>query len=96
MIIAGGGPITLSEQNLINNLGIRKELLLILMLVTLFIKLYSEATVFVFPSLYEGFGIPVLEAMQCGCPVVLSDNSSLPEVGGRAASYFDPFKLLHV
>lgn len=55
-------------------------------------KLYSNALVFVFPSLYEGFGIPVLEAMQCGCPVLLSNNSSLPEVGGDAAEYFDPFQ----
>jgi alpha-1,3-rhamnosyl/mannosyltransferase len=42
---------------------------------------------FVFPSLYEGFGLPVLEAMQCGCPVVTANNSSLPEVGGDAALY---------
>jgi len=47
--------------------------------------------VFVFPSIYEGFGLPVLEAMQCECPVLLSNNSSLPEVGGNAAAYFDPF-----
>ncbi|HPN60087.1 MAG TPA: glycosyltransferase, partial [Chitinophagaceae bacterium] len=45
---------------------------------------------FVFPSLYEGFGLPVLEAMQCGCPTLLSNNSSLPEVGGGAGAYFDP------
>jgi glycosyltransferase involved in cell wall biosynthesis len=46
--------------------------------------LYSGAEVFVFPSLYEGFGFPPLEAMACGCPVVVSDNSSLPEVVGEA------------
>lgn len=49
--------------------------------------LYSGAAVFVYPSLYEGFGLPVLEAMQCGTPVVCTDNSSLPEVGGEAACY---------
>ena len=42
------------------------------------------------PSLYEGFGLPVLEAMKFGCPTVISDTSSLPEVGGDAALYFDP------
>lgn len=51
---------------------------------------YSKALCFVFPSLYEGFGIPTLEAFGCGCPVVLSNTSSMPEVGGDAAVYFDP------
>ena len=45
---------------------------------------------FVLPSLYEGFGFPVLEAMQYGCPVVTSNVSSLPEVGGDAALYVNP------
>jgi len=52
--------------------------------------IYAGATVTVQPSLYEGFGLPVLEAMACGNPVCLSNVSSLPEVGGQAALYFDP------
>lgn len=52
--------------------------------------LYSAATAFVFPSLYEGFGIPVLEAMACGTPVITSKTSSLPEVAGDAALLVDP------
>ena len=52
--------------------------------------LYNGAEVFVYPSLYEGFGFPHLEAMTCGLPVVLSNVSSLPEVGGEAALYVDP------
>ena len=51
---------------------------------------YSAATVFVFPSLYEGFGLPPLEAMACGTPCVVSNSSSLPEVTGRAAMLFNP------
>jgi glycosyltransferase involved in cell wall biosynthesis len=52
--------------------------------------LYALASVFVFPSLYEGFGLPVLEAMRRGLPVACSDRSSLPEVAGDAALLFDP------
>ena len=51
--------------------------------------LYSDAIAFVYPSLYEGFGLPPLEAMQCGTPVICSDNSSLPEVVGDAGILVD-------
>jgi glycosyltransferase involved in cell wall biosynthesis len=53
-------------------------------------QLYSAASVFVFPSLYEGFGLPPIEAMACGAPVVASNTSSLPEVLGDAALLVDP------
>ena len=52
--------------------------------------LYSRAFCFVLPSLYEGFGFPILEAFAASCPVLCSNTSSLPEVGGNAALYFDP------
>lgn len=52
--------------------------------------LYQKASCFIFPSLYEGFGIPLLEAMHYRCPVIASNAASLPEVGGDAAIYFDP------
>jgi glycosyltransferase involved in cell wall biosynthesis len=55
-------------------------------------SLYREAFALVYPSLYEGFGFPVLEAMACGCPVLASEVSSLPEVCGEAACYFNPSK----
>jgi glycosyltransferase involved in cell wall biosynthesis len=51
--------------------------------------LYQQATAFVLPSKYEGFGIPLVEAMVCECPIVCSNSSSLPEVAGDAAQYFD-------
>ena len=53
-------------------------------------RLYQAASVFCFPSLYEGFGMPVAEAMACGCPVITSNCSSLPEVAGEAGMLIDP------
>jgi glycosyltransferase involved in cell wall biosynthesis len=52
--------------------------------------LYKNALAFVLPSLYEGFGLPLLEAFSCGCPAIVSNTGSLPEVGGDAVIYFDP------
>jgi glycosyltransferase involved in cell wall biosynthesis len=54
--------------------------------------LYSAAALYLFPSLYEGFGIPVLEAMACGAAVITSDLSALPEVAGDAAHFVDPYE----
>lgn len=55
--------------------------------------LYSGAKAFVFPSLYEGFGLPPLEAMACGCPVIASSAASIPEICGEAALYADPYDV---
>ena len=55
--------------------------------------LYSGATCFVYPSYFEGFGLPILEAMKCGTPVVAGDRTSIPEVAGEAALLFDPFDV---
>jgi glycosyltransferase involved in cell wall biosynthesis len=52
-------------------------------------KLYATTTAFIYPSLYEGFGFPVAEAMGCGAPCIISDRASLPEVGGAAVKYFN-------
>lgn len=57
------------------------------------VLLYNTAALFVYPSLYEGFGLPVLEAMACGTPVVTSNVSSLPEVAGDSAWYVDPHSV---
>jgi len=55
--------------------------------------LYNSAACFIYPSLYEGFGLPVLEAMACGCPVITSNVSSLPEVVGEAGILIDPYNI---
>jgi len=57
---------------------------------------YKNALCFCLPSLYEGFGLPILEAMQYGCPIATSNVSSLPEAGGDAAVYFDPENVEHI
>ena len=56
-------------------------------------SLYRHAECFVFPSLYEGFGIPVLEAMACRCPIITGNESAIPEVASSAAEYFNPHEI---
>ena len=56
-------------------------------------SLYVNARVFVFPSIYEGFGLPPLEAMTCNCPVIAANSASIPEICGTAAGYFDPYSI---
>lgn len=57
------------------------------------VLLYNIATVFCMPSLYEGFGLPVLEAMRCGCPVIAAKEGSLAEIGGNAALYVNAYSV---
>lgn len=57
------------------------------------IELYQNALAFVFPSMYEGFGIPVLESFSCGCPLIVSNRGSLPEVAADASEYIDPYDV---
>jgi glycosyltransferase involved in cell wall biosynthesis len=90
VICAGGGTFSASELKQIENLGLSKKIVQVNVSDGLLALLYNKSKAFVYPSLYEGFGIPVLEAFTCGAPAVLSNRSSLPEVGGEAAVYFDP------
>ena len=57
---------------------------------------YQNATAFVFPSLYESFGIPPIVAQACGCPVLCSGTTSLPEICGSGALYFDPTNIYDI
>ncbi|WP_048191103.1 glycosyltransferase family 1 protein [Methanobacterium sp. SMA-27] len=79
-------------SHLIKDLGISKEVIILgYVPINDLIKFYNATDLFVFPSFYEGFGLPPLEAMACGCPVVSSNTSSLPEVVGDAGIMVDPY-----
>jgi glycosyltransferase involved in cell wall biosynthesis len=93
LICAGAKPFNSAELQLIEKLGIKKLVKQVSINDEKLASLYSNAIAFVFPSLYEGFGIPVLEAFSCNCPCVISDSSSLPEVAKDGALYFNPMEL---
>lgn len=91
LICFGGGAFLPDELGMIHALGLKQERIAQLGGDDqLLARLYKGASAFIYPSLYEGFGIPPLEAMAHGCPVVCSDTSSIPEVVGDAGEYFDP------
>jgi len=91
LVAFGGGAFTAEEQSMVAHLGLNEGQVLQLGGDDLMLaSMYSHAEAFVYPSLYEGFGIPPLEAMSYNCPVVCSNTSSIPEVVGPAGAYFDP------
>jgi glycosyltransferase involved in cell wall biosynthesis len=90
IICFGGGPLSNRENVRLKELGIEERVHNVTGSDELLCNYYKNAVAYVCPSLYEGFGIPILEAMEFGCPVVCSNTSSIPEVAGDAAIYFDP------
>jgi glycosyltransferase involved in cell wall biosynthesis len=91
LVCFGGGRFSLAEKAEIQRLKIKEDRILYLAgSDRLLANLYKNAAAFIYPSLYEGFGIPPLEAMSLGCPVICSNVSSIPEVVGEAGCYFDP------
>jgi glycosyltransferase involved in cell wall biosynthesis len=91
LVFFGGKNLQPNELQLLSDLGIDGSQILHLSGDdTLLAQLYTQATALVYPSLYEGFGLPLLEAMSYGCPVVCSNTSSLPEIAGKAAEFCNP------
>lgn len=89
VVCAGGNKFEDEEIELINELSVSNQVIQNNFEDNQLASYYKNAACFVFPSEYEGFGIPVLEAMVCGCPVVLANHSSFPEVAGDAGCYFE-------
>lgn len=89
LVCAGGGDFSEHENKLFQEYAIESCCIQHSVNDDLLSYMYQNAIVFVFPSLYEGFGIPILEAFANGCPIVLSNASCFPEIAGDAALYFD-------
>lgn len=90
VVCAGGGGLSSVESHFFEQSNIRERVLHVPATDSALAYAYQNAICMVFPSLYEGFGIPILEAFSCGCPVILAKASSFPEIAADAALYFDP------
>ncbi|QDG51708.1 glycosyltransferase family 4 protein [Persicimonas caeni] len=90
LVCFGGGEFTSEQVDLLDRCGLRERTHLMKGDDRCLARLFAGARCLVYPSLYEGFGLPPLEAMTMGCPVVCSERSSIPEVVGSAAVFFDP------
>ncbi|MES2828551.1 MAG: glycosyltransferase family 1 protein [Bacteroidota bacterium] len=90
LICAGGGSFSDEEEKKISYHHITNNILQINASDEQLSLLYQNAILFIYPSLYEGFGLPILEAFENGCPVLAADNPCFREIGGEAVGYFDP------
>ena len=91
VVFGGGGTFTNEEEKKFQRAGIEQRVFQVpIKYDSTLIGLFKNASLFVYPSLYEGFGLPILEAFSCGTPCVISKGSSIEEVGLDAAAYFDP------
>lgn len=91
IVCVGGGKFSDEELNIFDSVEIKKRIFQYDLDDNKLASFYKYAEMFVFPSLYEGFGIPILEAFACKCPLVCSNTSSLPEIAMDGAEYFDPY-----
>ena len=90
LLFVGGGALTSAEQRSLHDLEIASRTMQVSLADDAMASAYGNALMCVFPSRFEGFGLPALESMACGTPTILARATSLPEVGGTAASYFEP------
>lgn len=90
LVCIGGGGFQAMEQDFLENHDLKERILQISCSDVELAHIYKNALCYVFPSLYEGFGLPILEAFSANCPVVCSNCTSLPEIADDAAVYFDP------
>ena len=88
-LVCTGHPFSCEERRLLRSLGVEERVVQRTVGADDFPALYASATAFIYPSRYEGFGLPILDAWAVGCPVVLSRASCFPEIGGDAAEYFE-------
>lgn len=88
-LVCTGKPFSSSENKLIRELELLQHVIYIRPTDIELLNLYHYAIAFIYPSLYEGFGMPILEAFACGCPVLLNNKSCFPEIAGDAALYFE-------
>ena len=92
-VICTGPPFTVAELDMLKKDKLINKFIHLFVAEKDFYQIYKNASIFIFPSEYEGFGIPILEALSVGCPVLASNSSSLPEVGGDAVTYFEPLNV---
>lgn len=90
LALVGGGPLSPDESQVFAQAGVLSRVTQAGVSEAALPSIYRDAELFIFPSEYEGFGLPLLESFACGCPVAASRASSFPEVGGDAIEYFDP------
>jgi glycosyltransferase involved in cell wall biosynthesis len=90
LALVGGVSLREDEQEVFSTAGVLDRVKQATVSDATLPTVYREAQLFVFPSEYEGFGLPILESFACNCPLAASRASCFPEVGGDAAEYFDP------
>jgi glycosyltransferase involved in cell wall biosynthesis len=96
LVAFGGGSFSEEEKRAIERMNIVDKVCYIAGDDSALVRYYRNAAVLVYPSLYEGFGLPILEAMGQGCPVMCSEYGSLREVAGDAAAYFDAHQMANI
>ncbi|PWJ58783.1 glycosyltransferase involved in cell wall biosynthesis [Dyadobacter jejuensis] len=93
VILTGGGRLGIADQELLHRLGLTQKVKHVQVTDEQLNTLYSRAEIFVYPSLHEGFGLPILEAFKANCPVLLSDTPCFREIAQSAVAYFQPHSL---